>query len=70
MLTTRASPFSFFLFCHDCAQLGSYAWIEKFAFPAWFGLGALIFVILETQKQYRRFVSSAFAVVVAKKGVY
>eukprot|EP00752_Nemacystus_decipiens_P001683 g1633.t1 len=36
-------------------ELGSYEWIEKFAFPLWFAFGALLFLTLEARKQYRRY---------------
>ncbi|CAM9704645.1 unnamed protein product, partial [Ectocarpus fasciculatus] len=36
-------------------QLGSFGFVYEKAFPAWFGLIALIFLFLETRKQYRRF---------------
>lgn len=36
------------------SQLGSYDWVRKYGFPAWFAIGALLFVVLESRKQYRR----------------
>eukprot|EP00903_Cladosiphon_okamuranus_P015565 g14370.t1 len=36
-------------------ELGKYEWVQKYAFPAWFCVVALSFVVLETQKQYHRY---------------
>ncbi|CAN0025142.1 unnamed protein product, partial [Ectocarpus sp. 6 AP-2014] len=36
-------------------QLGSFGFVYDYGFPAWFGLIALIFLYLETRKQYRRY---------------
>lgn len=38
----------------------------NYGFPAWFGLIALIFLYLETRKQYRRYFKKGSAMVLGK----
>lgn len=42
-------------------QIGSFGFVYDFGFPTWFGVIALIFIFLETRKQYRRFFNKGSA---------
>ena len=41
---------------HVSVQLGNYDWMRKYFFPAWFAVGSVLFVALESRKQYRRYI--------------
>lgn len=48
-------------------QLGSFGFVYEYGFPAWFALIALIFLYLETRKQYRRYFKKGSATVLGER---